>query len=164
MRTTSVFFLSKSARVWCLASLNNIEFAIFRPRIDEQAETAHDTIMRHKATKTVHSSAPERDEAYFAPSDHNDWPNPKRKRKPMSRGEIEGGKGRKRLEGKKHKTKSAGRKNTSKLEHLEEPTDVDNVVKLAESEEKKMIWKTQDTKWKKSLLTASKTKPKPSSW
>ncbi|KAH6868989.1 hypothetical protein B0T10DRAFT_467510 [Thelonectria olida] len=120
--------------------------------------------MRHEATKTIHSSAPGRDEAYFTPSDHNDSPNPERKRKPMSRGEMEGGKDRQRLEGKKHKTKSAGRKNTSKLENLEEPTNAENAAKLAESEEKRNDMEDPRYEVEKIVGHRIKNEPKSSSW
>ncbi|KAH6869888.1 hypothetical protein B0T10DRAFT_417981 [Thelonectria olida] len=50
---------------------------------------------------------------------------------------MDSGKGRRHLEGKKHKKKSAGRKNKRKPENPEEPTDADNATKLAEPEEKR---------------------------
>ncbi|KAH6873604.1 hypothetical protein B0T10DRAFT_499636 [Thelonectria olida] len=144
-----------------LASLNATESAIsysMGQMIDEQTETAQDTIMRDVATDVIQPSKLGPDVAYSAPRNHDALPKLDNEDKPMSHGKMEGGKDRKHLEGKKQKKNSAERKDTNKPEDREEPTDADHTTELAEPEEKRDD--TEESRYEVEAIISHHTKNK----
>ncbi|KAH7110443.1 hypothetical protein EDB81DRAFT_831680, partial [Dactylonectria macrodidyma] len=139
-----------------LACLNATESAILYSTgqmIDDQTETAHNTIMRDEASEVVQPPSLGPDVAYFAPRNHDGLPKLDSEDKPTSHGEMEGGKDRKHLEGKKQKKNSAERKDTSKSEDPEEPTDADNTAELAKPE-------TEEPRYEAEAIISHRTKNK----
>ncbi|KAH7115616.1 hypothetical protein EDB81DRAFT_767555 [Dactylonectria macrodidyma] len=93
------------------------------------------------------------DVAYFAPRNHDGLPKLDSEDKLTSHGEMEGGKDRKHLEGKKQKKNSAERKGTSKSEDPEESADADNTAELAKPE-------TEEPRYEAEAIISHRTKNK----